>query len=444
MTAYHVSRLTQYASSPVSILPLVVFRLIFGLLMGVSLVRFVGNGWVDEFYLQPDFHFTYYGFSWVKPLPGLWLYAVFGLLILLTVCITLGLLYRLSMVAFCLLFTYIELLDKSYYLNHYYFISLLSFLLIFLPLHRGFSVDAWLRPTLRTAVVPRWTVLAIRLQLASVYLFAGIAKLKADWLFEAMPLKIWLSANSGMPLIGFLFDTWWFPYLMSWSGAIYDLTIPFLLFHRRSRPLAYLAVLGFHLMTAKLFYIGMFPWMMIACTLIFFDERDYRWLGLNTLDSISPTRPSRRRADRFLLLGLMLFFLIQIALPFRHWLYPGNVLWTEEGFRFSWNVMLVEKTGYAIFHVRNPNSQQTWTVYPNDYLTAQQEKQMSFQPDMLLQFAHHLANQFERAGHGPVEVRAEVYVSLNGRPSRLLIDPTVDLSQQPRGWQPKSWILPLE
>ncbi|MCB0164626.1 MAG: HTTM domain-containing protein [Anaerolineae bacterium] len=234
---------------PVSILPLVVFRVLFGLLMLAGTIRFVANGWIEAFYLKPEFHFTYYGFAWVKPLPGVGLYLVFGLVAVAALFIALGFMYRAAIIVFFLLFTYTELLDKTYYLNHYYFISLLTFLLIFLPLHRSGSLDSWLWPALKTGVVPRWTLFAIRLQLALVYVFAGIAKLNGDWLFQAMPLKLWLAAQTDFPIIGFLFDHAWFAYLMSWSGAIYDLTIPFFLLWRKTRPTAYLAVIGFHVMT---------------------------------------------------------------------------------------------------------------------------------------------------------------------------------------------------
>ena len=264
------------AYQPTSILPLVGFRILFGLLMLVSTLRFMLKGWVAELYLEPVFHFTYYGFGWVRPLPGQWLYAVLIIIAFCCVFVMLGFFYRASITLFFLLFTYVELLDKAYYLNHYYFISVLSFLLIFLPLNRYFSLDVLRQPAIKRDNVPKWTIWVIRLQVALVYLFAGIAKLKPDWLFHALPLKIWLAGHTSFPLIGFLFDYEWFAYLMSWSGAIFDLTIPFWLLWHRTRPIAYLTVIVFHLLTGALFPIGMFPWIMIASTTIFFSPNAYR------------------------------------------------------------------------------------------------------------------------------------------------------------------------
>ena len=415
--------------------------------MLVSTLRFIARGWIHEFYIAPHYHFTYYGLDWIKPLPGNGMYYVFGAMTVLAILITLGFAYRFSMAAFFLLFTYVELLDKSFYLNHYYLVSLLSFLLIFLPLHRAFSLDSWLRPTLKTSHVPRWTIAAIQLQLGIVYFFAGVSKLNPDWLLHAMPLKIWLSASTDFPLIGRYFDYEWVPYLMSWAGAFFDLTIPFFLVWRRSRPFAYLAVIGFHAMTGLLFPIGMFPWMMIGVTLIFFPASTYsRWLKFDTV-KVVVERPFGRSLKRPPLLMtrlasgiLVVFFMFQLLLPLRHWLYPGDVLWTEEGFRFSWRVMLVEKTGFATFYITEPHTGKQWTVYPRNYLTPQQENQMSYQPDMLLQFAHYLADDFEQHGYEDVEVRSEAYVSWNGRSSCLLIDPDVDLAHQPESILPKQWV----
>ncbi|MBK8899598.1 MAG: HTTM domain-containing protein [Anaerolineaceae bacterium] len=413
---------------PVSSRPLVVLRVAFGLLMTASMVRFMARGWVTELYVLPQFHFTFWGFEWIRPLPptGMWL--VFILLALLGLTIAAGLATRPSLITFFLLFTYVELIDKAYYLNHYYFVSLLTSLLIFLPVRGDWSVDGrfgWGPPQ---PFVPAWMLWLVRGQLGLVYFFAGVAKLNPDWLVAAQPLSIWLHARTSTPLLGPLFDTAWMPYLFSWAGMLFDLTVPFWLSWRKSRGVAYLAVIVFHGLTGLLFNIGMFPWIMIACTLVFFD---WRLPG-------QPAPSSKvAKSPRWVVGFLALFLGIQLLLPLRHWLYPGNVNWTEEGFRFAWRVMLVEKTGQVTFTVRDPASGRQWHVLPSQYLTVQQDKQMSFQPDMIIQFAHFLAAQYSQ----PVEVRAEVYVSWNGRPSRLLLDPAQNLLAIAPDWRPKSFIL---
>jgi hypothetical protein len=426
----------DWLSRPVDVGPLIVLRVAFGLLMFAGAVRFMALGWIREQYVLPRFHFTYSGFEWVRPLPewGLWL--VFIGLALLALFIALGLGYRLSMAGFFVLFTYVELLDKTYYLNHYYFISALSFLLIFLPLNGRYALDNRLGLAPVRPRVPAWMVWAVRVQLGLVYFFAGLAKINPDWMFEALPLRIWLHARTGTPLIGGLFDYGWVAYAMSWAGMLFDLTIPFWLSWRRTRLPAYLAVIVFHSLTGLLFNIGMFPWIMIACTLVFFD-----WQLPAPANEKVAQSSSIDRGLMGLRGGLVFVFLgIQMLFPLRHWLYPGNVNWTEEGGRFAWRVMLVEKTGQATFFVRDRATGHERIVLPGDYLTDLQEKQMSFQPDMIAQFARFLARQYGRE----VEVRAEVYVSWNGRASRLLLDPNYNLAETAIDARPKSWIIQRE
>ncbi|MCB0129740.1 MAG: HTTM domain-containing protein, partial [Caldilineaceae bacterium] len=314
------------------------------------------------------------------------------------------------------------------------------------PIYKA-AVDAWRRPESASPVVAQWTMAAVRLQLALVYLFAGVAKLQADWLFRAMPLKIWLSAHAEFPLIGGLFDHAAMAYAMSWGGLFYDLTIPFLLLHPRTRRLSFVAVIGFHVMTRLLFPIGMFPAIMVGCTLVFFPAEDFarvgRWFKLPARRQTTTLSPGRAQLHPVMAGSLALFFAIQIVLPLRHWLYPGNLLWTEEGFRYAWHVMVAEKTGHVTFYVDDPVRDIEFPVFVTDYLTDAQARQMAYQPDMILEFAHYLQTDLRNQGIPDAAVRAEAYVSLNGRPSQLLIDPTVDLTKETNSIWPKPWILPL-
>jgi hypothetical protein len=281
--------------------------------------------------------------------------------------------------------------------------------------------------------------------LAIVYFYAGAAKLNPDWLFEAMPLKIWLPANAHLPLIGPLLEQPLTAYFFSWAGAAYDLTIVFFLINRITRPWAYLAVVVFHLSTALLFQIGMFPYIMILATLIFFPaEFHQRWLekAIPAFNQVSKVRRYEHPTSWIIGSVLVLHFSIQLLLPLRSHLYPGDLFWTEEGYRFSWRVMLMEKAGYAIFHVKDPVSDREWEVQNWRYLTKNQEKMMATQPDMILQFAHYLEQVYQKQGYQDLEIRAECYVTLNGKRSRLLVDPDLDLTQVKDGFDHKDWVLP--
>ena len=449
------SRVTVAGSQPISASSLAAFRIAFGTLSVVAIIRFVGMGWVSELYIEPAHHFTYYGFGWVQPWPGWGMYLHFGLMGLASLGVALGYRYRLSIVAFFLLFTYVELIDRTTYLNHYYFISLISFLMIFLPLNRTASLDAWkATPTEKRQTAPMAAIWILRAQIGLVYLFAGIAKLNPDWLLNAEPLGIWLFNNTDTPLFGTFLREAWAPYAMSWTSAAFDLTIVGWLLWKKTRPFAYVVLVTFHLMTALFFpSIGMFPWIMIGATLIFFDpdwplrilRRFKRPSSLSSESSNVPSLPARTRNVSWpvrtaLILGA-LFFAVQILVPFRHLAYPGNVRWTEEGYLFSWRVLVTEKTGLVKYRVSSSEYQGERLVYPEEYLTPFQVERMSYQPDMILATAHLIKDDFVGHGHANIEVRADAYVSYNGRPAARLIDPNVDLAQVSPSLAPKPWIL---
>jgi hypothetical protein len=266
----------SYLSKKQESTSLALFRLGFGLLMTYSIIRFWLKGWIQMMYIDPSFHFTFYGFEWVTPI-GNYTYLLFLVCGLAAFFVAIGYRYYISIIIFFLSFTYIELMDKTTYLNHYYFVSILSFLMIFLPCNSSYSIDSYLNKQ-SVKFCPRWCVDSIKLLLFIVYFYSGIAKINNDWLFEAQPLKIWLTTGSyDFPLIGSnLMQQEWFHYFMSWGGMFYDLLIPFILLSNRTRIFGFILVIFFHLFTAFLFPIGMFPYIMIMSSLIFFNSKTHK------------------------------------------------------------------------------------------------------------------------------------------------------------------------
>ena len=427
----------------ISASPLVVFRTSFGLLMLLSIVRFWAYGWIDKLYLQPSFHFSYRYFEWVQPL-GVWTYGPFAVAAVAACCIMIGYRYRLFMAVFFLSFTYIELMDKTTYLNHYYFISLLSLLLCFIPIPSGWAGA-------RRCKVDRNYVRALQAFVAVVYFYAGLAKLNSDWLLEAQPLAIWLPAKYSIPLLGDLLQQRWVHLAFAWGGAAYDLAIPFLLWWRRTRVVAFVLVVIFHVLTRVLFPIGMFPYIMIVSALTFFGpevhDRILGWLagiggrlGLRPSDGGGPSDGWLGQIQLAAISGLLLFHLI---FPFRHLLHEQELFWTEAGYRFSWRVMLMEKAGLATFTVHDSTSDRRVVVDNRDFLTVFQEKQMTTQPDFLLQYAHFLADHFRREGFREPAVYVESYVALNGRLSQQYVNPEVDLARVDPDEPVGTWLLPF-
>nr|WP_276134480.1 HTTM domain-containing protein [Flavipsychrobacter sp. JY13-12] len=426
--------------------------MIFGFMLFAGVLRFWTKGWIEELYIQPKFFFHYFGFEWVQPLGG-YTYLLFLLCGISALCFAAGFMYRLSSVVLFLSFTYIELMDKTNYLNHYYFVTLVLFLMMWLPANANFSVDAKLKPEISKRYIPRWTVGSIRLMLGIVYFYAGLAKLNSDWLMEAMPLRLWLPAKNDFPLIGGLFNQLWVAYFFSWFGALYDLSIPFFLLNKKTRPYAYVAVVAFHIMTSLLFPIGMFPYIMILASLVFLDtEKIDRFLqrfrgqslGLFYVNISYNSYIFAPLKQRIVSVLFVIFFAIQLAFPWRYLAMPGELFWTEEGFRFSWRVMLIEKMGYAQFVVKDEATGKVVAVNNNDFLTKNQEKMMATQADFIIQYAHYLKAHYRKQGMQQPRVYATIYVTLNGRRSRLYAKQDVDLATEYDSYKHKNWILPLQ
>jgi hypothetical protein len=423
-------------------LGLVAFRVLFGVLVAFSSARFLWLGWVERCFVQPRVFFHYWGLSFIQPMDGQGMTALFWVMIGCGVLIALGALYRLATVTFFVVFTYVELCDVTNYLNHYYLVSLLALLLACLPLHRSRSIDAMLRPSITLTHFPAWWTWLLRGQIAVVYLFAALGKAQSDWLLHGQPMGIWLASRDETPVIGPLLILPGMALLMSWGGFLYDLTIPFWLSWPRTRAFAYVAVLGFHGMVGLLFPIGMFPWIMIVATTVFFAPEWPARLSARLTRSAAQALP-RTTAPRSWALGLAaLYLLVQVAVPLRALAYGGDVLWHEQGMRWSWRVMVREKNGSVTYRVRTDGRTRERLVSPSDYLTPLQEREMVGQPDLILQLAHLIAGDLARRGMHDVEVRVDALASLNGRPMQRLIDPDVDLTTIDDSLMPASWILP--
>jgi len=415
----------------VSIAPLVVFRLVFGSLLLYSTYRTYERGWIAEMYIDPYYHFSF--FDWIKPLEGDGMYWVYALLALLSISIILGLFYRVSTIIFFFLFTYCELIDKTYYLNHYYLVTILIFWMIWIPSHRWFSLDAKLFPKIKSNTCSSWHIHILKVQLSMVYFFAGLAKVNPDWLFKAQPMATWLPGLYEIPIIGKIMHYKELAFLFSWLGCIYDLTIWIFLWMERTRALAYAAVILFHILTAILFpRIGMFPYIMMTTTLIFFSaawhERILSYLGggIREMKTIVVKQYSDQRKS-FVSMALIGYLILQLYLPLRYLQYPGNLFWHEQGYRFSWRVMLMEKNGLTNIILRDPVQGIQKEVDQNLYLTPFQKQQMRAQPDMLIQFAQFLAKQFQQEyGYLP-EVFVKSRISLNGRRSQIFTNDTLNL-----------------
>lgn len=441
-----VHRFNEWLQTPEDGAGLALFRVLFGLAMAWDASRFLAKDWVWSHYLKYDFDFKYTWFEWVQPLSEAGIINVYIAMIIAGVFMAIGFFYRASAIVYFFAHAYTFLLSASYYLNHHYLIILISFSMIFMPANRCFSLDALRRPELRAMATPRWGRFTLQAQVAIVYFFGAVAKMNYDWI-HGVPVGQWMQNSAHRnPWAADVIAAPEFVPIVVWGGILFDLLIVPALLWRRTRAVAVLVSVMFHCSNAILFNIGVFPWMMIGATTLFLADNWPRKVpGLRSLlgDWQAQTTPTPSLI-RWVAVPVGIWLAVQIAMPLRHHLYPGPVAWTEEGHNYSWRMKLRSKRGYVTFRVRDPLTGDEKIVRPQRDLGRRQYRQMVGRPELILQYARHLADiESERLGRR-VEVRADAFTSLNYRPPQRMIDPAVDLAKQKPSLRAYDWILPFE
>ena len=440
-----LARFRACAFAPVDIASIVFFRIAFGSLLIWRCYDHLAHDVLAKLWLEPRFLFKYYGFSWVHPWPGHWLYIHWIALDVFALFVAIGFCYRASAALLCLSCTYFFLLDEACYVNHTYLICLLSFLFVLIPAHRALSVDSWLRPRLRAQTVPAWCLWLLRLQMAVIYFYGGVAKLSPDWL-QGEPMGYFLGQQTDFPVIGRFFRERWMVYSASYSSLLLDLLVVPLLLWRRTRVAAFCFAVFFHLMNSRLFTIGIFPWLAIAATTLFFSPSWPRrvlaligWRRSFTLPAHSQTSPARWR--QAITLGFVIIYAaIQILAPLRHFLTPGGIEWNYAGHLFSWRMYVQAQSVRSSFYVTNPTTGRTIRVTPAQFLNERQQSIMAYTPDICVQFAHYLASTIPHLGTRPLIVEARILVTINGRKEQLYVDPTVNLAAEPHPLLRPRWL----
>ena len=441
--------------APVDAASVVFFRVTFGLLMIWHLKPFLVAADGVRIYTGPPVLFKFYGFAWVQPGPDWAMRLLFWGLAAAALAIALGFWYRLAASIFFAGYLYVFLLDRTLVNNHNYLICLLALLLVFVPAHSSASLDAARRPSLRSPTVPAWSLWILRLQIGIPYFYGGLAKINSDWLLRAEPMRLWLAtgAAGGSLLPGSVAKEPWVAYSFSWGGLVFDLLIVPLLLWRRTRVAAFVLALAFHISNSFIFTIGVFPWLMICATTLYFSPDWPKRFGLFRTPrraakeapvAAKKTRPAAENRRRLTLALIGAYVFVQLLFPFRHLLYPGNVDWTEEGHFFAWRMKVRDKVGSLRFVVVDRRTRKATRFDDLDsVLTERQLQRVMHDPHLMLQFAHHLARQLHARSRSDFEVRALTSISLNGREPQALIDPQVDLTTRPFSPRPADWILPL-
>ena len=343
---------------------------------------------VGEAYVRAQMNFPFYGFEWVKPLPGWAMYAVFVIMALCAVGIAIGYRYKLSLVIFLFLQLYIFMIDIVYTLNKFYLFMLLALVLLCIPADKFWSWRVRMKSEDKQETVPRWMLLVFQLFLVMIYFYSGLSKLNYDWLVSHQPLMNHLSRKWPFELFQ-KGDQNIVIALMSYGGVFFDLTIGFWLLFRKTRWFGHAYQISFHLLNFFLLGIGSLSIFMILLTLLLFPpDALKKRLRLQAYDGLfALTSPKKRMVISL----FSLFMLLNLLIPHRHYLIDNDVNWTEKGHRFSWRLMTRTKLGSnSTFFITDNQSQEVWTINPRDYLTSRQARKMSSETDLVIVFAHWL------------------------------------------------------
>lgn len=424
-----IAKYQKWLFTPIDNAGLVVFRMVFGLLITLEAGGAIATGWVKRVMIDPEFRFNFIGFDFLNAFDGPMMYGYFALMAAFGIMVMIGYYYRFAMCSFTLLWWMSYLMQKSAYNNHYYLLVLLCMVMCVLPAHASHSLDA--RRNGGRDWCYRWHVVLFIAQVFIVYTFAAVAKLNADWL-QGVPINKWFEYKADFWLIGPLLALDWMPYVVAYMAILFDATIAPLLLWHRTRKVAFAASIVFHLFNSAVFHIGIFPFMSIAFCLFFFPPATIRKLFLRK--SPNPEIPDRVKVytgllpQKAVMFVLGAYLLVQVALPLRHWLIEGDVLWTEEGHRMSWRMMLRSSSGQLHYKVIDSSTGEKQYVYPHRHLTKKQSRSIPTKPDMIWQFAQRLNRQARDEGKD-VEIYAVSKKSVNYGPSKPFIDPKADLAQ---------------
>jgi hypothetical protein len=432
-----------FLAAPVDAAALGIFRIVFGAMVAIDGCRFLAHGWVDEYFIAPRYHFTYLYLDFIRPWPGRGMVVHFAVLIAAAALVSAGLWTRAASVVLFFAYAYVLFLEQSIFMNHYYLIMLLAFLLASMPVERAFALDRWRRPDL-PAVVPRWCVLLLRFQLFVVYFYGAIAKLNADWLRGEPMYSAIVHHAPDVPDIAHLLPPRFLAYFIAHAGIAIDAVVPICLCLRRARWLGFGVAVAFHVLNALFLRIGIFSYLMIGAITIFFDPdwpRRFARASRRTPHPAFPAAPPRPTWPG--LIALHLWVLAQLLIPLRHYVYPGPVSWTEEGHRFAWHMKLRQKRSEIAITATDPATGRTWTIDPAADLRPRQLRKLHTFPDILLQYVHFKRDELRAQGIDPV-ITVDWRCSLNYRPYQRLVDPTANLAAVERSLRPARWILPLD
>lgn len=406
--------------------PLVVFRIFFGFLVACESFGAIFTGWVKRILIDPQVTFSFIGFEWLKPLPGFGMYFYFIAMGVFGLAIMLGYRYRIAIISYTILWAGVYFMQKTAYNNHYYLLLLISFLMIFLPSNSYASLDVRQNRIKEENTMPYWISLLFIIQVAIVYVFASIAKFYPDWLDGTFTRNL-LADSTNVIALKKLFLQKWFYLFIAYMGIIFDLLIVPLLLFKKTRMLALLASLTFHLFNAIFLEIGIFPFFALTFVLFFYEPETIRSVFLRKKTSIETENGHSNYYGKKIVYFLIIpYLIIQLLLPLRHHFIEGDVLWTEEGHRLSWRMMLRERNGFIHIRIKDLKTGEESLYDYRKNLTDKQIQNLATKPDFIWQYCQYIKKEFKGK---EIAIFIDCKNSINRKEYKTLIDPKFDMAK---------------
>lgn len=405
--------------------PLIVFRIFFGFLIACESFGAILTGWVHKVLIAPKFTFSFIGLDWLQPLPGFGMYFYFIIMGLFGIAIMLGYRYRVAIISYTILWAGVYFMQKTSYNNHYYLLLIISFYMIFLPANQYASLDVKQQRTLEQKAMPYWVSLLFIIQVAIVYFYAAIAKFYPDWLNGTFT-RILLAGTTSNEFFLTLFSNKYFYLFIAYAGILFDLLIVPLLLFKKTRTIALVASLSFHLFNAIFLQIGIFPFFALTFSLFFYPPEKIRKLFLRNKPVFNESVAENHFGKPIFLFFLLPFLFIQLLLPLRHHLIEGDVLWTEEGHRLSWRMMLRKRDGFINFKIKNNNTGEMTSYDYHKNLSPKQARTLATKPDFIWQYCQKIKQEY----HGKnISIFIDCKNNINNGEFKTLIDPKQDFAK---------------
>ena len=417
---------------PVPSISIALFRLSFAAILLIQTFYFIIGDFITKNIINPVVLFPF--IEGLNPLPRTYLIALSYIMLISNIGMLLNKFARFSTIIFFCCFTYFWILDKGYFNNHYYFISLICFILFLVEQEASFY---------KNLHTPKISIFTLQIMVFIVYFIAGLNKLNPYWIFEFQPIRHILEVKAEITNNTF-FKKDILIIAMSYLGVIFDLTIGFLLFFKRTKLFAFAAIVLFHLTNYWIFKdvgeIGVFPFLMISTTIIFIDPT-----YLNKLFNLDAKPIIQKTRSLFLNKFLVFFLIIQILLPFRHVLFHGHVDYNGIGQRFSWRMKIMYKESEINYFITNIMTREKYNVSINTMLTNRQYNNLKYFPDLIVPLAKKIQLEaMENFGLKHVKITCEYQIRFMGKNQQLLFPKTLDLTNIKNPEMTNKWLLPLK